>query len=367
MKTFSLFVLLLSLSLSFNLQARPGDLDATFGVSGVQVYDFGTLGWFTTPTHVDMDYFQKIRLNQDGKLLLSTNSYSSGYLLKINSDGSVDTGFSTEGLIRTPITGFDLNADGKILYSAVSYELPSDRISSHSIIATPQDGNSQTQVGSINAGEKLSAIQQDGKIIVSGADGRSGLWTLKRLLPTGELDETFGVHGIVELSMRAAFYMIPYIVKIDSDGKILIAGGIEWSHSGAYTRDFIIFRINTDGSRDTSFGPEGMKIIWFDDMVPRAEAAIHSVAIQADGKIVVAGGVLGAAYLATADPGPTAGRSSLYIARLNHDGTLDTGFNFKWKTCNSFFGWHTITVCFYLRYCDPKRWENCLYRISRSL
>lgn len=87
-----------------------------------------------------------------------------------------------------------------------------------------------------------------------------------------------------------------------SDGKYVVVGRLN--------SDFMIARLNTDGSLDTAgFGaPNGFVTL---DLLGISEEA-HDVAIQADGKIVVVG---------TASSG---GPSNLIAARLNSDGSLDT-------------------------------------------
>ena len=62
-------------------------------------------------------------------------------------------------------------------------------------------------------------------------------------------------------------------------------------------------RLNTDGTLDTSFNPG-------------ADGYVDSLAVQADGKILVGG-----------DFTTLGGQSAQYLGRLNADGTLDTGFN----------------------------------------
>lgn len=83
--------------------------------------------------------------------------------------------------------------------------------------------------------------------------------------------------------------------------------------SAASIEDFLVVRYNTDGSLDTSFGNNGFSIIDFGN---NTECA-YGIDIQDDGKIVVCG------Y--TRDNGNNHDRFA--TTRLNTDGTLDNTFN----------------------------------------
>ncbi len=71
-------------------------------------------------------------------------------------------------------------------------------------------------------------------------------------------------------------------MAVESDGKIVVAGGA--SKNTSYSYDFALVRYNSDGSLDTSFDGDGIVRTDFGS----TERA-YSVAIQADGKIVVGG------------------------------------------------------------------------------
>jgi uncharacterized delta-60 repeat protein len=94
---------------------------------------------------------------------------------------------------------------------------------------------------------------------------------------------------------------------LQPDGKIVVAGyaGVDPN------RDFIIVRYNADGSLDPTFGSGGLVTTDFG-----YKDWIEDVAIQTDGKIVVAG---------TSQTGPHYGYFA--IARYNNDGSLDTTFD----------------------------------------
>ena len=122
------------------------------------------------------------------------------------------------------------------------------------------------------------AVQSDCKILVAGvADNGSNYdFALARYNTDGSLDATFGGVGKLTTDLGGSDY--GYSVAIQSDGKIVVAG--------QSNNDFAVARYNTDGSLDTTFGDDGTKTI----DLGGTEAGGY-LAIQSDGKMVVAGTV----------------------------------------------------------------------------
>ncbi len=138
------------------------------------------------------------------------------------------------------------------------------------------------------------AIQTDGKIVVAGnasdADGNR-VFAVARYLVDGRLDRSFGRDGIVRapVSDPAAQRQdsSARAVAIQPDGKIVVAGqAIDANSRG----NFAVVRYRDDGRLDTTFGRDGVVITEaVDPASPRHTSEARDVAIQADGKIVVAG------------------------------------------------------------------------------
>ena len=122
----------------------------------------------------------------------------------------------------------------------------------------------------------------------------------------GALDTTFGTGGKVTTTIGGGDQ--GKAIAIQSNGKILVVGDD--------SNDFKVVRYNTDGSLDTSFDSDGKVTTdingGFDDG--------QSVAIQSDGKIVVAG--MGRVGL----------NENFAVVRYNTDGSLDTTFDTDGKT-----------------------------------
>jgi uncharacterized delta-60 repeat protein len=130
-------------------------------------------------------------------------------------------------------------------------------------------------------------IQPDGKIVAVGhsgflntPDGDRLDVMVARYNIDGSLDAVFGNGGIVTTSV--VFDARAMGVALQEDGKIVVAG----SGAASLASRFAVVRYNTDGSLDPGFGIEGIVT----ERIGRGRfSRINDVAIQSDGKIVVAG------------------------------------------------------------------------------
>ena len=162
------------------------------------------------------------------------------------------------------------------------------------------------------AGANTLALRPDGKTVVAGwafvpPRTYSG-FAIARYTRTGQLDRTFGRDGKV----MTYFGGRPnntnaYGIANQRDGKVVVVGGTSGWPSGKST--FVLARYMGRGTLDPSFGRGGEVVTDFG-----AYAGAAAVAIQADGKIVVAGG------------GRTAGRTGFALVRYDADGRLDRSF-----------------------------------------
>jgi uncharacterized delta-60 repeat protein len=156
------------------------------------------------------------------------------------------------------------------------------------------------------------AIQSDGKIVVAGysLNGANDDFALARYNTDGSLDTTFDTDGKVTTAIGASVDRAS-AVAIQSDGKILVAG----FSSDGFSTDFALARYNADGSLDTTFSSDGKVTTAIGASYDYASA----MAIQSNGKIVVAGSAL---INYTDD---------FALARYNADGSLDTTFQIAGK------------------------------------
>ena len=121
----------------------------------------------------------------------------------------------------------------------------------------------------------------------------------------GVLDRSFGTNGTATPPVGANPQ--PKKVKIQPDGKILVLGMV---NNASF--DTVLVRYNPNGSLDTGFGNNGIVVA---DLSPGTESA-NDLALQADGKIVVAGSIFSTVTQSV----------DFSIARFNQNGTPDASF-----------------------------------------
>jgi uncharacterized delta-60 repeat protein len=126
------------------------------------------------------------------------------------------------------------------------------------------------------------AVQPDGKIVAAGnAVGTTTFdFAVARYNPDGSVDTSFGNGGRVTTDLSAD-QDFGENLALQPDGKIVVVGQM----TSATVYDLAIVRYTTDGSLDTSFGTGGSLTTDFNGSGDLGK----DVAIQADGKIVVAG------------------------------------------------------------------------------
>src|SRR3954447_19040998 len=209
---------------------------------------------------------------------------------------------------------------------------PGDLDSSFSL-----DGKQTTDfAGSANFGQAV-AVQADGKIVVAGSsdEGATGSdFALARYNADGTLDSSFSDDG-KQTTDFAGDNDSGRAVAVQPDGKILVAG---YSDQGAATHngDFALARYNIDGTLDSSFSGDGKQTTDFvghaDPNFAGATDFGQAVAVQPDGKIVVAG------YVSQANAPSFEFYNDFALARYNPDGTLDSSFSDDGKQTTAFAG-----------------------------
>jgi uncharacterized delta-60 repeat protein len=180
------------------------------------------------------------------------------------------------------------------------------------------DGKVITDFSNTRNLSQAVAIQPDGKIVAAGfADNiQTADFALIRYNPDGSLDTSFDGDGRVLTQMSSGDDSVSD-VAIQADGKIVAAGN---QNNGGNSFLFALARYNPDGSLDTSFDGDGKVTVSFGT----GSDQISAVAIQPDGKIVVAGNGLT--------------NSQFQLARFNPNGTLDSSFDGDGRATASVLG-----------------------------
>lgn len=295
-----------------------GALDPSFGNAGTVVSDIGSYN----------DYGASVAIQTDGRIVVAgSTADESGSRRKIavvryNADGTPDGNFGSAGKVITSLGAVideaysvAIQGDGKIVVAGIS---TAERRSDFAVVRYGADGKLDPSFGTGgsvttllgSSGSKASAlrIQPDGKIVVAGSScsGSACEFALVRYAVNGDLDESFGNGGRATSAVGSSSYDVGLDVVLQSDGKILVAG----SASNGSDDDFALARFDAHGNLDPQFGVHG-KIT---TAIGLARDNAASVALQRDGKIVVAG---------FSDNGSD---DDLAVARYNSNGTLDDSF-----------------------------------------
>ncbi|HNI70427.1 MAG TPA: hypothetical protein PLO27_03845, partial [Marmoricola sp.] len=169
-----------------------------------------------------------------------------------------------------------------------------------------------TDFGGTDDVVRALAVQPDWKYVVAGTS--NGRVALARYLPNGSLDPTFGAGGKVITTVSSTDEARGIVLQ--PDGRILVAG----STSMGGVRNTMLLRYLANGSPDASFGAGGRVVASFS---PNNDAA-SSVALQPDGRILVAGYSDGAA------------RRGFLVARFHASGAVDASFGFAGSVLTTF-------------------------------
>ncbi|MBZ0206528.1 MAG: T9SS type A sorting domain-containing protein [Flavobacteriales bacterium] len=313
----------LFLALGATTFAQPGSLDGTFGTNGKVTTDFGA----------GNDRGQSVGIQPDGKTIVAGHSSNGSdfdfALARYNTDGALDNSFSVDGKVTTDF-GTDpdrgqavaIQPDGKIVvvgasgndldFAVARYNTDGSLDNSFSA-----DGKVTTDFGSLYDYGRSVAIQPDGKIVVAGnSDNGTDLdFAIVRYNTDGTLDNSFSGDGKVTTDFGSGDD-IGRSVAIQPDGKIVVAGDA----SNGTDDDLALARYNTDGSLDNSFSADGKLTTAFGT----GDGSGSAVAIQVDGKIVVAG------YASNGTD------DDLALTRYNTNGTLDNSFGMDGKVTTAF-------------------------------
>jgi len=261
----------------------------------------------------------------DGRIYLTGHfpfgvfPYNNGGLVRLNTNGSVDTTF-VPNFNASPQQPMALQQDGKILVSVSSVLY--NGFTKYGLLRFSNDGTLDTAfhyagTGPNDAPQAMLALP-NGKIMIGGTfTNINGIAKLgiARLNADGTLDASFA------LDTNPGGYVCNLVSapggRIFAVGKFTSLGGLNATN---------LARMNADGSLDSSFiapsfipGPSGSAFSVPNFVVINVFASGIGGSLllaQPDGKVVVGGSFTN-----------VAGSAFNYIVRLNSDGSLDTTFN----------------------------------------
>jgi uncharacterized delta-60 repeat protein len=267
-----------------------GSLDTTFGTNGIAEYPAGT----TTPTADRLGSVSAVLLQSNNQIILAGTAQSGFSAVRLNSDGSLDTTYGQDG-------------------TATIFVQPTNAPAGDAVINTVTGAAIQANDQVVLMGNVVTEESVPGGIALENTE-----IGVIRLNTDGSLDTTYGG------TAAAGFVLIPpdlsnpstpggnnstAVAVLPTTGDVLVSGYQEETAE--------LYRLNTDGTLDTSFGSGGL-------VVPPLNAPNggggFSLAIEPDGDILLTGSVTHISSAGATD------RANLELLRLNPDGSADTTF-----------------------------------------
>jgi uncharacterized delta-60 repeat protein len=317
--------------------------DASFGDDGSVLASF----------HGQPSDAQAMCVQPDGRLIVAgaiapAGSASDIAVARFLPDGDLDEDFGDGGWAVIGIRGRNTVAyavarqtDDKIVVAGKSHDVENNR-RSFILVRLDADGQADATFGSKGyvetdfGGDSLAnavAIQKDGKIVAAGCarpdalpsakprgsrsnaqtdtPGDARYFALARYNKNGRLDARFGERGLVMTSFLGGD-ACAYALAVQPGGELVAAGVSRFFPTSS--SDFACARYRADGRLDQNFGTYGWTYVSF---TYDADDTARAVALQDDGKIVLAG--------TAADR--SAEESRFALVRLDADGRPDTSFN----------------------------------------
>jgi len=259
-----------------------GSLDTTFGTNGFTLTDLG-----------GTDVALGVAIVSDGKILVSGSTYSVVQQLALgrySSEGILDTTFGTNGMLISPEV-MQMNLGSAMGIQGEKVVIGGTSVSTLAAVRLNADGTFDSGFGTNgvaltgidnNHGPSDVAVLADGKILLPGTSRGSQDMAVTRLESNGAVDTTFGTDGIAQVDAGGGQMDKATAVGVQSDGKIVIGG---WATAGAQT-NLALARFTAGGLVDPDFGIGGAVTTLFPSDATIESGRVRDLAIQQDGRIV---------------------------------------------------------------------------------
>ncbi len=330
----AIYTLIISLLFIANIFSQY--LDNSFGSGGKIIFSFGQTS----------SKIRELKILPDNKILCCGLSYNGTNwfvaLCKLNVDGSFDTSFGTNGKVISnignhPNYGYGeggnphviIQDDNTIVVSGTYFgssnaDFAMSRYNPNGTLDNSFGTNGTVITDFNNENDYCDSmiLQNDGKIILAGA---SSLLTelsnfgVARYNIDGTLDTTFGTNGKISLNLGSQFYTntddTGKSIKLQSSGKLVLGGYSFRQFQSDNLSPFVIIRLNSNGTLDTSFGVNG-KALFTSGTGIGSNEYLESLIIGNNDEIIV-GGI-----------GWNGNNSSIktFISKFNMDGQPQTSF-----------------------------------------
>jgi uncharacterized delta-60 repeat protein len=287
-----------------------GSLDSTFDGDGKVTLDLSPVGLTAD------DRANAVLVQPDGKIVLAGSSELLGIarfaFARFNTNGSLDPSFGVGGMKLMQVgdnsagdyaTSLALQPDGKIVAAGYTDANGTGANPNNFAIVRLLDNGSLDpdfngtgkQTVDFGNDDRAAAmtIQTDGRLVVAGsrdAGGGASDFAVARLTFTGKLDNSFDGDGQQTINIGGNSGLIlatsDYAtgVKVQQDDKIVVGGFSTLNVVGGIP-NFAAARLTKVGGFDTTFGTDGVQTVDFG-----SDDRANGIALQTDGRIVLAGG-----------------------------------------------------------------------------
>jgi uncharacterized delta-60 repeat protein len=275
MKKELLFLFALTIS-TIHVSAQNYELDNSY-VTGI--------GFNAEVNSSEIDINGKVLFGGD---FTSYNGTTRNYLARLNTDGTVDTGFDPSASLSSSVTSLAMHSDNSVTV------VTGGALKRFDDVAAEFSGASFTPDAANNVINVVASESTGFVVVIGGAFtdvGGTAANRIARLNADGTIDATFATN------IGTGFNGNVRAVEITSSGKILIGGDFTTFNGVARSK---IALLNSDGTLDTGFVPG--------NNIDPLTLSVYSVAMQDDGKILA---------------GTYTGFGTARLARMNADGTGD--------------------------------------------
>jgi uncharacterized delta-60 repeat protein len=294
-----------------------GQLDTSYGQDGKV---FLPLSWETVILN---DVAQTA---QDNLLLTGWGAQTASMVAQIRPDGTLDPLFGEEGVLEAFPDGGQANSiavapNGDILVAGdLSSSFHISRFTSigNRVRAFGDLGTAYSNINLVDAQVNDLLALADGSVVVAVTTDASEMQVdlmVCRYDANGVWDESFGTDGAARIPIVIGhdYYSAAATLRQTSDGKIVVASTRETDPSEGSNRfDYVIAKLNTDGTFDSTFGNAGNVVMAFRGSYG---TNLIDLKVESDNSLLVAGFV-----------GKSGSNQYLVAARLNADGSYVTEF-----------------------------------------
>lgn len=306
---------------------------------------FGTNGVFTYHLNYETGAYDSY-LDKDGKLIVAGYTTDNGgggmamLLLRLNTDGTLDTSFGVNGVTYYDIGprediayGIAIQNDDKILICGSSVDTTTVnydfipvvlRFSPDGAIDTTFGDNGIAKIPVLYNDNEFTTlcIQPNGKIIAAGHIANDLLWfsaLIARFNTDGSLDTTYGNNGIVNKNVNNVDDEF-FDIQLTTNNQVLLTGFT--TTQGDFVYHTLVMKYDSTGSPFNGFGSGGQVVLGTEGM-----NVGDALAVQPDGKILIAGG--------SGQAPPDNLNWGLW--RLNADGSTDNTFGENGRITTDFY------------------------------